>query len=701
MVIRRKQKSKLEQVWDYLVTDTSKVSIEKTKGKNVPLPNSSIKLDLGLHESTAKRKLTNPVILFILINSILGSSLFYLPSLGVISSGAASIIAWIIVFFIATIMMLYIGELITLHPTSGGTYNFCKRAYGRTTSFFAGWLIWIAGNLGMALAVVAAAEYFIPVSYANYFTLRIIFAVIWILALNYMAYRGIDAGATMLVVFGLIAVVTVTAMTLPSFISFPDLFHGTFVSTFNFDFLHPFFQHDGFSIFSYLALSIFLIAEAFFGFEAVSYMANEAEKPKQLHKVIIKAMVICGVITTLYIFSSLGAVSYHDYVTNARPFAVQALNTLGEFGQQWVVFGMYLVIIGTAAAWPITGSRLIRALAKDKLFMKHFSVLHPRHKSPYLAVYFQTAVVGIFSWLIFRGYLVKWGDPYRTIYLIYLLLSMLVLSLVLMAVPILRKKEAHLERPFKAPFANVVPPLFVLGIIALIWNWIRIEGATAWTILNLAGSFIILGIPFYFLVEMFYNPSAIVKVNEKLSYFVVFGEQLFFPFSIRKKLLSSLHNLRGKSVLEYGCSVGTLTKKLARRVGSKGRIYATDLSLQKVKVADKRTKQIKHVFVHRHAHLDKFTLKLPRKVDNVISVGMLSYMQQPATILKHLAQRVKKGSDVVFLDYDKFFYLIPNVTWIKNDKKLVQLFKKAGFIVKVERKNGLLWQYIIIRGKRK
>ena len=80
---------------------------------------------------------------------------------------------------------------------------------------------------------------------------------------------------------------------------------------------------------------------------------------------------------------------------------------------------------------------------------------------------------------------------------------------------------------------------------------------------------------------------------------------------------------------------------------------------------------------------------------------MLSYMQKPEVILKHLAQRVKKNGEVVFLDYDKFFYLIPNVTWIENDLKLVKIFKQAGFTVQVERKNGLLWQYIIIKGKKK
>ena len=172
----------LRDVWTYLTTDPKKAP-----------------------PGQRRIKLTYSVVLFILINSILGSSLFYLPSLGVISSGAASIIAWIALFIIASLIMLYIGELVALHPSSGGTYEYCKRAYGRFGSFMAGWLIWIAGNFGMALNIVAASQYFIPQQTQFAFLMRIGFAVIWIIVLNFMAFRGVDAGATMLVVFGMIA----------------------------------------------------------------------------------------------------------------------------------------------------------------------------------------------------------------------------------------------------------------------------------------------------------------------------------------------------------------------------------------------------------------------------------------------------------------------------------------------------------------
>ena len=54
----------------------------------------------------------------------------------------------------------------------------------------------------------------------------------------------------------------------------------------------------------------------------------------------------------------------------------------------------------------------------------------------------------------------------------------------------------------------------------------------------------------------------------------------------------------------------------------------------------------------------------------------------------------------MFLDYDKFFYLIPNIPWIKEKGDLLKVFKEAGFEVEVVKKRGLLWSYVIVEGKK-
>ena len=76
-------------------------------------------------------------------------------------------------------------------------------------------------------------------------------------------------------------------------------------------------------------------------------------------------------------------------------------------------------------------------------------------------------------------------------------------------------------------------------------------------------------------------------------------------------------------------------------------------------------------------------------------------MQNPKKILSSLAKKVNKNAEIVFVDFDKFFYFIPNVDWIQDKQKLIAMFKEAGFNVKVERKHGLLWTYVVISGRRR
>ena len=124
-------------------------------------------------------------------------------------------------------------------------------------------------------------------------------------------------------------------------------------------------------------------------------------------------------------------------------------------------------------------------------------------------------------------------------------------------------------------------------------------------------------------------------------------------------------------------------------------------SLTKAKIVEKRTKHLKHVKSIHHPHLHDVILDIPQKVDGIISVGMLSHMQKPAVMLEKLSHHINKGGEIVFLDFDKFFYIIPNVKWLESNEKLHDMFSKAGFEVEVTRKRGLLWQYIVVVGVKK
>ena len=99
----------------------------------------------------------------------------------------------------------------------------------------------------------------------------------------------------------------------------------------------------------------------------------------------------------------------------------------------------------------------------------------------------------------------------------------------------------------------------------------------------MAGCGGMLGEAFYRVFKDKYDIKCIDKdVNDEwLSYLVLFGEKFFFPTSMRYRIFKSLGSIKGKTILEYGCSIGSLTNKMS---SSAKRIFATDLSLHNFKI---------------------------------------------------------------------------------------------------------------------
>ena len=82
----------------------------------------------------------------------------------------------------------------------------------------------------------------------------------------------------------------------------------------------------------------------------------------------------------------------------------------------------------------------------------------------------------------------------------------------------------------------------------------------------------------------------------------------------------------------------------------------------------------------------------------VISVGMIGYLQYIHHVLNEINKRLDKGEKIVVMDYDNFFFFIPNVDWLSDDNEIRKIFEKSGFRVNVIRKRGLFWQYVYIYG---
>ena len=68
-------------------------------------------------------KISSKLLTFVLINTILASSLFYLPNLGVKEMGWYSIFVWPALFILGALLVPRYAGLIQRFPSTGGTYD--------------------------------------------------------------------------------------------------------------------------------------------------------------------------------------------------------------------------------------------------------------------------------------------------------------------------------------------------------------------------------------------------------------------------------------------------------------------------------------------------------------------------------------------------------------------------------------------------
>src|SRR3989338_1370426 len=263
-----------------------------------------------------KRALGFGTILSLAIASIMGTGMFFGAAIGSSYSGNASIISWVILSFVAVYISTFFGELAAMFPKAGGVYEFSKHAYSRFISFLIGWLAWIVGNLTTALLIVAAIDYLIPDS-SQFFT-KIIISIALIIILNIIAFYGIEASGYVVVILVILSISIILS------VIFPGIFYMDLSN------LTPFFA---FGI-APILVTIFFIAECFFGWESATYLSEETINPeKTIPKALVYGTAIVGFLATAISLVSLGIVPWKILSEIFAPLSLVFERIYGSFGK--------------------------------------------------------------------------------------------------------------------------------------------------------------------------------------------------------------------------------------------------------------------------------------------------------------------------------------------------------------------------------
>lgn len=385
----------------------------------------------------------------LVLNGIIGSSVFVLPGPLADRLGWMSLAAWALAAGACATMILCFAEVASRFSSTGGAYLFTRVAFGPFVGMQVGWLSYFVRAITAAVQANVFSTYlagFWP--WAGTRLGGIASTTLFIGFLAAVNIRSVMSGArvsngfalvkiTPLLIFGIIGLIwSATGKAVPAPIpSDPSLAGWLDV--------------------------LLLLMFAYGGFESAVIPLSEAKAPRRDAPVALLGGL--ALVALLYLLAQLTVLAtLSDPGATDRPLADSARVMLGEAGASIIVVAALISVYGWLASNMLTVPRLSMAMAERGDFPAFFARVHPRFRTPWVSI------------LTFAG--VSWILANQAGLLQNLSLAsvsrLIVYGLVCAALPVLRKKDglggAETSPPlFHAPLGNALAALGVIVSITL------------------------------------------------------------------------------------------------------------------------------------------------------------------------------------------------------------------------------------------
>ena len=434
----------------------------------------------GQAPASLRRVLGVGSIIGIVVGTMIGSGIFIVPATvaAEVESPILMLAVWVVGGLMCIFGALSLAELAGAFSETGGIYVYLREAYGPLVGFLFGWALLLVIDSGTiaTLSLAFATKYlphFIPLGPAG----QKAAAVLFIFALIGINYIGVKQGAF---VQNFLTVLKFTALSIIVFCLF------LFVRGDWGNLADPPASVLGGSPVGPFGLALVAALWAYKGFEVSTFNAGETKNPSRT--VPLGLITGCGLVTLLYLLTNVAylyAVPAAAMATSDRIAATAMNAAVGPVGASIVAFIILFSILGAANGHVLTGPRVYYAMAKDGLFFRKMAAIHPKYRTPHVAL----LVVGGWSTIIC---LIP-GGTFEQLLKYAVFGAWIFLGLAVFGVILLRKKRPDLPRPYKTVGYPVTPILFVLAALFVIVNTLVQSFWNAFAGLLLIG----LGIPAY------------------------------------------------------------------------------------------------------------------------------------------------------------------------------------------------------------
>jgi basic amino acid/polyamine antiporter, APA family len=402
-----------------------------------------------------------------IVNVTVGGGIFRLPA-GVASSlGAAAPVAYLVCTVAMALIVVCFADAGSRVSMTGGPYAYVETAFGPFVGFLSGALLWV----GMTFALSAVATFFadsvsalVPALGASGKRAALVVTLVVLAAANARGVRGVTRVNTVftvakllpllaLIVIGAFAMrsenLAVTAAPTPAAVSRASL----------------------------------LLLFAFLGVESALVPSGEVKDPgRTVPRAIFLAM---SAVAVLYVAVQVVAQGLlgNALAGDPTPLASAAAVAMGPAGRSLILVGSVVSMLGYVSGMTLAVPRMLFAFGRDGFLPASLAAVHPRWRTPHIAIAVQTTLVillGLFG--IFEKLAVAAN---ATMLIVYAACCMA-------AVRLRRRGVQGGGVPFRVPGARVAPWL-ALGVIGwLLWELTPAEWAAA-AVIVLAAALLFVG----------------------------------------------------------------------------------------------------------------------------------------------------------------------------------------------------------------
>lgn len=405
----------------------------------------------------------------IVVGAVIGSGIFLTTGgmAALIPSASLLLLAWTLGGVLAITGGLTYAELGAMFPSSGGVYVYLREAYGPLPAFLYGWaslLVVISGS--MAAVAVGFAEYlsyFIPAASTSNVVLSV--PVPWgtfaisagqlvagasLAVLGAINYVGVRSGNMVNVVLTAAKVAGLVALPVLALIA--GQVTPSYTPVVPAEIARPL-----------ASFGIAMIA-VLWTYESWYYVTYAAGEVKDAARNVPRALVI-GVLFLMGIYLAVNIAYLYTLrieemrgVTRIAELAMSVL--MGPGGASFIAATVVVSTFGCNAAGLLGGSRVLFAMALDGVFLPAASRVHPKYRTPHVAI------VALTVWSV----VLALSGTYEQLFTYVMFASILFSVAAGVALFVLRRTRPDAARPYRTWGYPIIPLVFVVGSAAFVVN---------------------------------------------------------------------------------------------------------------------------------------------------------------------------------------------------------------------------------------